>query len=165
MKTIIADLLDIRGGYLLNQVNCQGAYGSGVAGQISKKWPDVRQAYIDKVKEDGKGWHLLGEILTVPAVTVGQGYQDTNVVHLFAQDTYGSAGIHTNYNAFIAALATFKTFIRDSEGCTYIPYKIGCGLGGGNWDKISKIIEFVIPDAIVCIPSWHADADNYRGLK
>jgi hypothetical protein len=31
----------------------------------------------------------------------------------------------------------------------YIPYNMGCGLGGGDWEIVSGIIEETLPDAII----------------
>lgn len=158
MRMIIQDLLEVGGGYLLNQVNCQGAYGSGVAGQLTKKWPAVKSEYLRRCNSTLDKRMLFGTYIIIP-ITYNHGAPEKNiqVVHLFSQYTFGSQGQHTNYLALTAALSLFRLRNPDSEEQTYIPYQMSCGLGGGDWTEVCKIIKSIMPDACICIPEWHAD--------
>ena len=65
------------------------------------------------------------------------------IVNLFAQDRYGSDGKrYTDYNAFRSCLNNLKQCVPPGETIAF-PFKIGCGLGGGDWDKILTIIAEV----------------------
>ena len=41
-----------------------------------------------------------------------------------------------------------------SESSVGFPYKIGCGLGGGNWNIVSKIIEEEFSDDNYHVEIW-----------
>lgn len=43
----------------------------------------------------------------------------------------------------------------------YIPYKIGCGLAGGNWETVCQIIQKTVPDAII-VKYDGAAGNNFR---
>ena len=59
------------------------------------------------------------------------------VANVFSQNEYGKNGLYTDYKALRAAFSNLRgmdnTVIR-------IPYKMGCGLGGGDWKTIKEII-------------------------
>ena len=69
------------------------------------------------------------------------------VCNLFAQDMYGYNGkCYTNYTAFQSCLLKLKSEIP-SGSTIAMPYKIGCGLGGGDWAVILKMIENTLGDS------------------
>ena len=44
---------------------------------------------------------------------------------------------HTDYDALKKALLNLKDFCKDNEITKIgIPYKLGCGLAGGDWDGV-----------------------------
>jgi hypothetical protein len=67
---------------------------------------------------------------------------------MFAQDGFGTDKRYTNYFAFAECLSSIKYNLPDNIQ-VYFPWKISCGLGGGNWEIISEMIETAIPDAII----------------
>ena len=44
-----------------------------------------------------------------------------------------------------------KDFITSTGYSVTIPYKIGCNLGGGNWDEMTKILEKIFNDYPITI--------------
>ena len=63
------------------------------------------------------------------------------------RDRYGSFyrkyGRQTDYKAFAKGLKVIKdTYPNKSIA---IPYKIGCGLAKGNWNKIKEIFNLAFP--------------------
>lgn len=123
-KTIIA--------HVCNDI---GAWGSGFVIAVSNKWklPEFhyRKWYI---KNDGS--FKLGE---VQYVTVSD---DVIVANMIAQHGIRSRNnaVPLDYQALRACLA--NVFKRANE-LTYsiqMP-RIGCGLAGGNWNQVQKIIE------------------------
>lgn len=140
MKHIKKDILTVTHGIICQQVNCQKVMGAGLALAIRKKWPVVYDYY-----KNSKG--KLGQLRIIDVA------QGLHVANLFAQDNYGTDKRHTNYSAFEKALTTLATWCFTEPqylGKVYIPYKIGCGLGGGNWTVVQEIIERIFPDAIIC---------------
>ena len=70
-------------------------------------------------------------------------------MNIFGQDRYGRGSVQTDYQAFKNSLTEGLKFYR-SVACNdsytaqipiAIPYGIGCGLAGGDWDKIKDILE------------------------
>ena len=49
MKVIKGDLLKAKEDIIIHQVNCQGAYGAGLAKQIANKYPKAKKEYVRSV--------------------------------------------------------------------------------------------------------------------
>ena len=147
------NLLEAPVEYICHQVNCQGRMGSGIAKQIRAKWPAVYDAYHakfqemeDEISEMCGGFEyqldvsevLLGHMQIVPVS------DKQNVINMFAQQYYGYDGLrYTSYDAFWACLG--KILDEVPKGSTIgFPWKIGCGLGGANWEVIATMIEEVL---------------------
>ena len=147
------DLLQSKMRYICHQVNCQGRMDSGIAKQIRAKWPAVYDAYNakfqemeDEISEMCGGFEyqldvsevLLGHMQIVPVS------DKQNVINMFAQQYYGYDGLrYTSYDAFWACLG--KILENVPKGSTIgFPWKIGCGLGGANWEVITTMIEEVL---------------------
>lgn len=147
MKRVKGDILNAMHGIICHQVNCQGAMGSGLARQIRVKYPAVFQEYAKLIKAWGKK-ECLGkcQIITVTPKTL-------YVANLFGQYTYGRASKqYTDYGALSASMASLAQWYK--ENChpnfpVFIPYMIGCGLGGGRWEEVEAIIGNHLPDSIV----------------
>ena len=136
---------------IAHQVNCQGKMGSGVAAQVRTYYPEAFKEYVDLVRYvdsynalSGSGnrnnMTLLGRCQIVSFDR--DGYRKS-IANLFAQDRYGYDGkLYTNYTAFEKCIANLRTAC-ENRGIKRIamPYKIGCGRGGGNWDIIQNIIR------------------------
>lgn len=152
LKEIKGNLLDIKDGIIVHQVNCKGVMGAGLAKQIKDKYPVVYKDYKDYInfmKQNNLGDFLLGTInstsLMNPRITV---------YNFFAQQNYGVKIQQTNYKAFERCLqALLKRFenskISPKDVNIYFPLGIGCGLAGGKWEIIHDLIEKYIPTAII----------------
>jgi O-acetyl-ADP-ribose deacetylase (regulator of RNase III) len=125
-------------------VNCRGGFGSGIAGQIAKRYPEVRRAYIRK--HTGEGW-ALGDIQIVKTD------DGRLVVNMATQDTYGKSGVHVKYEAVKTALEKVLKFCEEQGHALAIP-KIGCGLAGGDW----TVVEGIITE---CLQSKKVDVEVY----
>lgn len=139
MQIIDGDLLEITDGYILHQVNCVAATG-GLAGALKRKWPE---AFI-KYHMACNAYMKTPEIL-LGHYAIGPIWNDQSLVHIFGQLYPGQ---NTDYSAADMALNMFNTD-RIKGVPVYAPYGMGCGLGGGNWDVFSKIIEKNIPCCVI----------------
>ena len=136
---INANLLNSDCNFICHQVNCQGKMGSGVAKQIRDRWPEVYTNYARVV--DSK---MLGSVQILYIEDANIPYQC--VVNMFAQKFYGYDGRrYTSYDAFWNCLNELKNKIPKNSTIAF-PYKIGCGLGGANWEIIEKMIDVVFAD-------------------
>lgn len=141
---INADLLNSDCNFICHQVNCQGKMGSGVAKQIRDRWLEVYSNYIRVANSKmlGKVQILYIEDANIPRQCV---------VNMFAQEYYGYDGTrYTSYDAFWNCLNELKNQIPKGATIAF-PYKIGCGLGGANWEIIEKMIDIVFKDYEVFI--------------
>lgn len=143
MKRKLLDITTVDAGYVLHQVNCRGAMGGGLAAQLRKKFPDCYTPYkklCDETEPELK-FTLLGQaqILLMDSGPF--------IVNLFGQLHTSHTQRETEYHALYMALLQFKFAIRESSVLPiYVPYGLGCGLGGGDWAIVSKIIEHVFKD-------------------
>lgn len=152
---IKGNLLEENLDYYCHQVNCQGRMGSGIAKSIKEKWPNVYDEYMKKCRDredeiyhmcggskNGIDWSetLLGEI---QLVHVGE---NKNVVNMFAQQYYGYNGKrYTSYDAFWACLGKIREIVPVGSKIGF-PERIGCGLGGANWEVIKTMIWEVLSE-------------------
>ena len=136
---VTGDLLDPKFTIFCHQVNCQGVMGGGVAKQIKNKYPNVFAAYQTRCriqKENNKP--LLGKVQWVKTP------DGRLCANMFAQDRYGHDKCYTDYFAFRDCLINIIHTIEEYDmpaGVIAFPYKIGCGLAGGNWNVILPMIE------------------------
>lgn len=127
MKIINKDITNVESGIIIQQVNCQGAMGSGVAKSLYLKYPKIRIKYL-KLCEKIPKEERFGRLQVIPI------NKDIKVVNIFSQFDYGSSGKYTDEYRLINSIK--KICEKYKNNIVYAPYKIGCGLGGGDWDKI-----------------------------
>lgn len=140
------DITNAKADYICHQVNCFGKMGSGVAKVIREKWPKVYEEYRNIISAT-LSTPLLGSIQEVEAEN-GQ-----KIINMFAQSGYGYDGErYTSYDAFWMCLEKIKKLAAPHSTIAF-PYKIGCGLGGANWQVIFQMIVQVLGenyDVIFC---------------
>ncbi len=69
------------------------------------------------------------------------------VVNMFSQFGYGRDRRYTDYGAVKTCLQKIAILATLLNLDVYIPYKIGCGNAGGNWDIVEDILYNTIPNA------------------
>lgn len=133
MKTISGDILRIESGIICQQVNCANGYGAGLSGKIAKKYPQVEQAYRDIFKKLPRK-EIFG--LCQP-VRVSE---ELIVVNIFAEWNYANAYetgiVSTDMDKLVDGLHRICAQYVDHD--IYVPYKIGCGLAGGDWNELCE---------------------------
>lgn len=136
MITYEGNLLNVERGIIGHQVNCQRVMNAGVAQQIRHKWPVVYTYFMGRVP-------LLGDCDLVP---VGS---ELWVANLYGQDKFGGSKRQTDYTALRLALSRLQAKAAAQDLPVYLPYGIGCGLGGGDWKIVASIIEHTNPGATI----------------
>lgn len=134
MKTVTGDLLELRSGVILHQVNCLGATG-GLAGALRQKWPRAFAPYLDYCKRNrqhGIGGFVIGQ--ATPSLIIG---------HVFGQVQPGPS---TDLLAVKESLDRAQAALIAP---VYAPYKMGCGLGGGNWAAYRALLTIAFPDITI----------------
>ena len=135
MNTVIGDLLKVKRGIICHQVNCKYVMGAGLAAQIRKAYPEHYSDYMSRYA------HLGGLCIT-------QINSDLYVIGIYGQDSYGRNGLYTDYAALEKGLRSVSIFAKEKGLPIYLPFGIGCGLAGGDWQIVSNIIDRVASDAI-----------------
>lgn len=123
-----------------HQCNCFSEMSAGIARQIRQQFPGAYEA--DR------------ELTLSPQERLGKiSYwreSDQAIFNLYGQYHYGVGQRQTDYDALRSALTLMLQEINEweKEDPNYrakigFPYMIGCGLAGGEWDVVEKIIEDV----------------------
>jgi O-acetyl-ADP-ribose deacetylase (regulator of RNase III) len=122
-----------------HQVNCIGHMNTGVAKQLREAYPGLFESYENFVIRIGKD-HVLGKCHFVPV-------NGKIIANLFGQLTYGYDGAkYTNYIALKNALIFLKEFAMLHNFTIALPYGIGCGKGGGDWDLVRFTLHEIFYD-------------------
>lgn len=139
MKKQVGNILEeVKDGFILQQVNCQGVMASGIAKAIRDKWPAVYLDYMRTYREAQQhgATVLLGSVQVVAVA------HRLAVINLFTQENYGRTGERfTSYDALDKALKEVARLTEGLDSNLFHHPTIGCGLGGGNWKVVSALIE------------------------
>ncbi|KKL86436.1 hypothetical protein LCGC14_1944720 [marine sediment metagenome] len=125
-------VIDVETGIVAHGVNCQGKMGSGVAKAIRAKWPIVYEEYKKQSTE------VPGSCLIV---TIND---SLHVANCYTQKFYGYDGNkYADPNAIGRSMEVVGIFADMYNLPVFMP-KIGCGLGGLDWNEdVLPIMEYV----------------------
>lgn len=130
-------------------VNCKGVMGAGIAAQIRLEFPEVYEEYTEYCKPvpNTPSKSLLGNVLRV-----GLG-GSSGVFNLFAQDDYARYSVddynsskrQLHYPSLMKCLASMSENFLWEYGSGVdvgIPYGMGCGLAGGDWEIVEEMLHY-----------------------
>lgn len=151
MIIVSGDIVNAKEQIIIHQVNCQNKMGSGVAKALYEKYPEVKTQYHsfcdDWEKQGGAKETLLGQVCVVDT------RDGKTVINCYSQLDYGYDGKqYTDYDAIRECFSRIVSLLRINDLTDVniaIPYMYGCGLGGGDWEKVSRIIEYFFGDHAV----------------
>lgn len=142
------DLLTSGCDIICHQCNCMGVMGSGIAKQIRDKYAGLYKNYEVFVNDITNAYGreaLLGRVYYYPTAN------GPLVANMFSQFNYLPRNVvHTDYAAFRKCIRdvgrTAKSIpenynIKLPDVRIGFPYKIGCGLAGGDWNIVKQILE------------------------
>lgn len=135
------DLLQTDAQIIAHQVNCVGVMGAGVAKQIRSKILTGGQFQI--YQELCQEWKemLLGRCLICQRKDTLPGRY---VANLFGENIPTGKRLDTDYGALARSFANLKKKAAALGACSIaIPGYIGCGLAGGDWEKVYN--EILVP--------------------
>lgn len=136
IEIISGDLLDSQEKYIAHQCNCLTQHSAGTAKNIFTKYPHAN-TYASRTDPD-----TLGTIKIL-----GNGIDKRYVINMFAQYYPGRPkypdskldGTIIRQQHFYQCLIKISK-IPDLESIAF-PYKIGCNLGGGDWNYYFGVLN------------------------
>lgn len=146
MNKIRGNLIDLayQGKFdiIVHGCNCFNTMGSGIAKEIKQRCPEAYQEDYNTVLGD------KSKLGTYTIATCGYDGLDLDnsflVVNMYTQYRYGTDKVHVEYEAIRKGFRTLAKEITEfpKEDRLTVAYpKIGCGLAGGDWNIVSKIID------------------------
>lgn len=136
------DLLTGEATVIMHQANCFSRMKSGIAAQISRLFPAAPKVDIDsEMTPDEK----LGRYTHAWSAD-----RDRIIVNLYGQYRWGTEKQQTDYEALTTAIHRFLKRLRKNEKKLAekgfeikigVPYNMGCGLGGGDWNTVLTILQ------------------------
>ena len=128
------DVTDAQEQIIAHGVNCTGHFGSGVAGAIKRKHPYVREQYLG-LKE-----HILGTCQFV-------NYDNRVWVNAHTQQDKGYDGKqYADLMAVGYCLAEIADYMKVNNLYTIAMPKIGCGLGGLDWNQVEQLVDELLDE-------------------
>ena len=139
IKIVNGDLLQSNLPLIAHQTNCLGVMGAGIAKSIKNMWNIVYIQYANFCKNLGYSKNLLlgkCQICITGESPIGF------VANLFGEYSFTESvapyeNRHTDYDALKESLVYLITFCKSGNITEIgIPYKLGCGLAGGDWEGV-----------------------------
>lgn len=129
--------------------NCFHQMGAGVAGQLAKAYPPILA--IDKENSFLGDTEKLG---TYTRATRLHG-PDDNEVYCFNLYTQFDPGPNLDYGALVNCMIELNSWANRMivPPTVYMP-RIGCGIAGGDWEKVSVLIDMFTPNLNIIIVDW-----------
>lgn len=158
--------LPVHSKVIVHVCNDLGRWGAGFVKALSKRFdkpyyniPTPEQAYLDFAY--GRQFHYstddfrIGAVQVVPVEPTENGNED----NLWVANLIAQRGIVNEHNpkpveymdGFWLGLALKKLRLQLGESVSYHMPRIGCGLGGSNWETIEPIIQEALPDEHIVV--------------
>lgn len=141
IKIVQSDILQSDKDIIGHQVNCLGVMGAGVAKQVKAKYSETFLEYkkiCDVYKENKE--ELMGHVY------MAHNSDGKIIANVFSQLDVGRNERKTDYKKLKVGLKKVYEYAKENNLSVALPYKIGCGLAGGNWNIVYKIIDSVFDD-------------------
>lgn len=129
-----------------HQCNCFCRMGRGIAPQFAKAFPDLER--VDSQTKRGDR-DKMGGLTFI--------YDGVLIANLYGQYHWNALPVNTDYQALDTALWSFRSLIdainlfSENKIETIGFPKLGCGLAGGDWSKVSQLIDSNFSDMKVFI--------------
>lgn len=135
MKNIrIGDIFSVKKGIIVHGCNALGVMNAGVAKIVKELYPKAYEDYLSFLSSNRSS---LGK------VCFSQVSDDLIIANAITQYEYGRKRRYVNYEAVASCFEMIG--IKGKEYHVHYPM-IGAGLGGGNWNIISTIIDETLID-------------------
>lgn len=142
---------------IVQQVNCRGFMGSGLARTLMQRYDNIKREYqkfrlkqLKRVKTDE---NLLGMVNYVDV------YDGKIIANVFGQvdirKDRNDKTVYTKEDALLQGILAVKEKAEHLNLSVAIPTYIGCGLAGGDWSNIKTAIEEIFKESQVDVEFYH----------
>lgn len=141
---------------IVHVVNNKGGFGRGIAKSIAEKYPQIRQQYknwYNNFREfagatgGGSGLRIeRTKIFKLGNIQIVEVDENLSIINMLTQNGYMSEKNHVpiKYEALKECLYRVYDYVDDNPCSIWMPHLIGCGLAGGDRDKVLEIIDLTI---------------------
>ena len=154
---IEVDILTSDKTIIVQQVNCLGRMGKGLALSIMNRYDNVRKEYQAFQKKQFK---KLGEVEKLLGLTQFIDVYDGKIIaNIFGQVDIKKGphdkNVYTKEPALLKGIEEVKNKAQALGVSVAIPTYIGCGLAGGDWNSIKPAIERIFDGSNVEVTFYH----------
>ena len=135
LHIINGDLLASDATMIIHQANCFNVMGGGIARQIKRRYPQV-------FHEDRNHSIPVGDINRLGTYS-SVSYLNKIIINAYGQHGYGGDKVYTQTDKLIQAI---RQAVQENPNYTTkvgLPYQIGCGLAGGNWEEVFQELSML----------------------
>jgi O-acetyl-ADP-ribose deacetylase (regulator of RNase III) len=162
IRRAVGDLLEYPGlTHIVHQANLYHTFGSGIAKQIRERFPAAYSADLSTKHGDMSKLGSFSMAMISPS--------DCRVViNMYSQVGISSTDRTTDYGYMEKSFMAIRDWLDQenlSDGNDVVlgmPYRIGCGLAGGDWDRVSSLIVSIFSrasfDTVIC----HLEGEDWR---
>lgn len=148
IKKEIGNCLDIERGIIVHGCNSHGIMRSGIAAEVSRRWPEAYRVYRKSFEDSCKSqFHAGDEYSGIPLghITWAVVGENKIIVNAVTQKDFGRDPNvrYVDYDAIQDAFATIAIgglFDEAKKFGIHFPL-IGCGLANGMWEIVEPLIE------------------------
>lgn len=127
---------------ICHQVNTYGVMGAGIAAEVKERFPEVYTEYNAFCGANDQDMLLRAVLFSIT--------QKGFIANCFSQQ-----GMNTHYDAFDICMRIVKEFAEEHDNAKIaIPYKMGCGIAGGDWNTVEQIIHDVFDGSDLEVEIW-----------
>lgn len=126
------DILKATENIICHQVNIQGFMGGGLALQIARKYPSVESFYNKYAYQLGNDYGILKGKSCGSHINSHQ-----RIENCFTQ----KPNFDTDYEAIEICFSKLLNECKIMKSSIAIPYKYGCGIAHGDWNKVTEILD------------------------
>lgn len=145
--TVKGDLISIfksGAGHLIHGCNCFHTMGAGIARQIAREFPQALDA-------DEKT--VYGDPDKLGTFSLWDHFAKNRIVQGINMYTQYRPGPNAEYFPILKGFELVNDAFKGSTLPFYIP-KIGCGIGGLEWEHVKNIIDLTTPDIRVIVVEY-----------
>lgn len=143
IEIIVGDLLEAPEQYIVHQTNCVTTKGGGLAHFLFAKFPHA-DVYASRTPEDCDVKTLRDKPGSI--IVSGNGQDERYVINLMGQlypggfwDDMPEDSEEARHKFFYNGLLRIAK-LKDVKSIAF-PWKIGCGIAGGNWEYYYGVLE------------------------